>query len=1346
ALLETLGRLHAAHAPVELARSFAPPVRPIPLPSYPWQREAHWLAPPEVHAAGSSAPSAERAHPLLRERAGTGESAEGRGYEVRLGGALRDHRVKGVAVAPAAAYLAAALGAAARGRPRAVLQIEELQLEQLATLPEQGELALDLQLESTEAATTFELRRTSGARLARGRLVDGASATPAVPRETLAELRARCPATLSAEGFYSASAGAGWEFGPAFRTVCGMSQGEGEALVRLELPDALAREASAYEIHPVLLDGCFQALGGATGIREGEQLSSTVLPVGLRRLRLLRRGAATGWAHARLRPGAGGAGGLEGEVTLYNDEGLPILEAEGLVVRTLEGLALSAEGLTHAVSWDERAVAELPASGPSSRRWLLVGEGQGLTERLAERLRGRGEPVVTALGTEAPGEAAPHRRKLDLADPAALEALVTSLAGDDWVAPTELVYLGALELGAASEERAFAEAEARGGAWLELVRAVVKGRLKTIPRVTIVSAGAHAVGDDAPPLAPGLLAQAVFAGLGATLALEHPELRPRQIDLSSGTPDEEELALLLRLLAEGGAPDRLAVRAGRCLAARLVPLPLASPSPSTPPAPLCRPEASYLVTGGLGGLGLAVASWLVEQGARRVCLLGRHGVSEPRQAEAIAALEGRGARVLVLEGDVADAPALVRVVETMEAELGPLGGVIHAAGLLENALLLDLDRQRLGRVWAPKVQGAWNLHLATRDRPLDFFVLFSSMAALLGAPGQGNYAAANAFLEALGPARRRAGLPATVIAWSAWAEIGAAARALASGRFALLDGSRALLPAEALATLGQILSARAPQVAVFSLDLPRLVHATRGEAPAVPALLRALLPEARPGGAATPRLRDELLSLEVAARDARLEEYLTSQVARTLGLPAARIDLERPLQELGLDSRLAILLKNQVNRDLGEVLPIVRLVEGPSLAGLRRIVLDELGRGARAEPRPLDLEAEGRLPDDLVPAGTLPARFAAPRTLLLTGATGFLGGFLVAELLAGADLQLVCLVRAASDAEALGRVKAQLEAQGLWRAGFEGRLSAVAGDLAAPRFGLAPARYEALAGRVDEVLHNGARIDLVLPYEALRDANVGGTLEALRLALHGRVRPLHYVSTLAIFQADAYEAEPRIFEDAPLLPATGLVSGYMQTKWVSERLLEAARARGLPVTVLRPGLISGDSILGRTDRDGWFRLLLAELLGRQVAPAVELPLNLTPVDYVARAIARLVLRRESLGHAFHLFNPTSGRLEQVLAFVAQKGHAIQRLPLPAWRELVGGGAGQPAASLFAQLLPALLRPELVIDPEAYDLAKKIDGANAARGLEGSGIACPRLDETLLETYFAYLGRQGWLGS
>ncbi|MFG1380954.1 SDR family NAD(P)-dependent oxidoreductase [Xanthobacter versatilis] len=384
-------------------------------------------------------------------------------------------------------------------------------------------------------------------------------------------------------------------------------------------------------------------------------------------------------------------------------------------------------------------------------------------------------------------------------------------------------------------------------------------------------------------------------------------------------------------------------------------------------------DATYLVTGAFGGIGRLVAGWMVERGARTLALVGRR--PPDREAEAaIAALRAAGARVEVFAADVGDEAALAQVLAAVDAGMPALRGVIHAAGVLDDGVLTALDPARLESVFAAKVRGAYALHRATAHRPLDLFVLFSSLGSVLGAPGQANYAAANAFLDRLAHARRAKGLPALAINWGGWQDTGMTAGGAVAANLAY-GGS--IPPAKGLTILGQLMREGAAEVGVAPFDW-RLYFEGLPRRLSVLAHVERELEQAVAAAETFAALRTALRGADAARRDGLLLDYLRGVVGRLLRLEGGEVLSEtQPLQELGLDSLVSIQLRNRIRAELEIDLPVAEMMEAGSLAQLVAVAAGKIapvaGEGA---PPPA-----GIVPLHLAEA---PASFAQQRLWFLS--------------------------------------------------------------------------------------------------------------------------------------------------------------------------------------------------------------------------------------------------------------------------------------------------------------------------------------------------------------------------
>ncbi|PSL52666.1 acyl transferase domain-containing protein [Saccharothrix carnea] len=377
--------------------------------------------------------------------------------------------------------------------------------------------------------------------------------------------------------------------------------------------------------------------------------------------------------------------------------------------------------------------------------------------------------------------------------------------------------------------------------------------------------------------------------------------------------------------------------------------PVAVPASSVPGSPI-RSDGTYLVTGGLGGLGLAVAGWLADRGARHLVLVGRRGIVTADAERVVAELTGRGVEVRVERVDVADRAAVERTFALLREQLPPVRGVVHAAADFDDVVLADTDGDRLITATRPKADGAWHLHLATHADDLDFFVLFSSVAAQLGAAAAGAYATANEFLNALARHRRLKGLPATAVGWGMVDEVGVAVRRDGAVGDALRrNGHVGMSPARLVAELEALLRTRPVELSVADVDWARWARAN----PQLARLPRyeSLVPaEAADGGghaSVTQRLRDA----SPVDRLALLSELVTPLLHRTTGLTGRQLADE---QAVDIDSLVAVELRVGLQNALGVSVPAVKLQRNLTVSGLAGLLAEELDRAPGTPSRPAE--------------------------------------------------------------------------------------------------------------------------------------------------------------------------------------------------------------------------------------------------------------------------------------------------------------------------------------------------------------------------------------------------------
>jgi myxalamid-type nonribosomal peptide synthetase MxaA len=421
--------------------------------------------------------------------------------------------------------------------------------------------------------------------------------------------------------------------------------------------------------------------------------------------------------------------------------------------------------------------------------------------------------------------------------------------------------------------------------------------------------------------------------------------------------------------------------------------------------------------------------------------------------------------------------------------------------------------------------------------------------------------------------------------------------------------------------------------------------------------------------------------------------------------------------------------------ELAEMIAAVRARQQES--GERELALSVVvpEDGPEVEARFDFLRQEAVLDPAIRPDGTPFRPGSPPRTLLLTGATGFVGAYIAHFFLEETAVTLHCLVRARDEAAGLERIRGQMAGLGLWRDHYVERLRPVPGDVAQSRFGLPEDKYEQLALAVDAILHSAAVVNFIYPYQALKEVNVGGVRRIIAFAGHGRVKPVHYLSTTAVWPMGSHRT---FYEDTPLDHGLRLNLAYDETKWVAEMMLQQAAKRGLPVAVYRPGEVSGDSRTGYADLSHLASAFIKGNLQAGLFPALDSFIDLAPVDYVARATVHLISEGEPLGGTFHLCNPRPMHARDTYEWLRRQGYAFHVVPFDEWRWrlLAAENFAENALYPFAALLEEFSERNLQLP--------SWDTSQALQALAGSRVSCPAVDDRLLTTYMNYYVGSGYL--
>jgi acyl transferase domain-containing protein/acyl carrier protein len=986
-MLRSLGALYSSGYPIDWSRNYSKGGTCVRLPTYPWQRQRCWL---ETNTDSSYQPEQTQGdsgakRSLIGRHFKSAESAGAHYWEVRLDKKawpfLDDHRIEELAAVPASVYVEMILAAALDALGSRSVAINDIEFHRALFLPDGASPTVQMILTPcADGTASFQIYSCSAEaeQSAKSWLLhvsgevapqEDSSSLPGAEEESLAEFQLRCSEKVSGHDYYRQLSDNGIQYGPFFQSISQLWLDSKSVLGELRIPATPDAGLDAYQLHPAVLDGCLQVLGAGVASEvkiNGRQ--GIYIPTRIDHIRVHRRPDECFWCRARVLDED--SNGICGDLRLLDEAGQLVIEVMGVHFESLgngahSGIEDNLDDWLYEVKWLPKERVAETSSSASPGSWLIFADSGGVGESLQQELEAQGDKVVLVTRGIAYQRTDSRHIRVRPDRPGDLRQLFDSTMVPEQPICRGIVHLWSLDasLGEDATAASIEGAQTLGCIGvLQIVQEMARAQWSQAPLLWLVTRGAQAADEASVQLD---LAEAPLWGLGRVIAQEHPTFWGGLVDLEPQSSRHDSAHQLSQEILSRDGEDQLAFRHGHRLVARLS----RKQQSSLREAPLrWRSDGSYLITGGLGDLGLSVARWMVAMGARRLILMGRTklpprsswnslegGSHLARQVAAIRELEDLGTSLHLASVDVADERQLRAFVEQFHAEgWPPIRGVVHAAGVLQDGLLLQLDAAAMNTVLRPKMVGGWLLHRLLREAPLDFFVVFSSAGSLMGQPGQGNYSAANAFLDALAHHRRAQGLPALSINWGPWAELGFAQTAggrLLTKRLALL-GIRSMPPKRALEVMDRLMREEVTQVVAIPVNWHK--YHELYPAGTESALLSQLAhEEAAPLQALHPgEKRNAILHADPAHRVQLLQAYVAEQVARVLGLSAAQLDIQQPLTNLGLDSLMAVELKNRISADLGVNVPMVRFLQGFSVAQAATQLLDQI----TAEPTgPLDL-------------------------------------------------------------------------------------------------------------------------------------------------------------------------------------------------------------------------------------------------------------------------------------------------------------------------------------------------------------------------------------------------------
>lgn len=970
---ETLGNLYTQGARIDWQAFHRHTAgRLVPLPTYPFQRRRYWYR--ETGAPGveqetnySSEPMRSFAdfHPQGGKRIETPLDQAIYTYECETNSFYADdHRVYGHAVISGSTLLCMALSVMKDMFTEASIHVADMVVMNPLFIRESSTAVIQV-IFHPEDDHGFIFRIHSALRNrsseqgpwkenAYGRIHTGGVGSAIEKTDFLSvdQMKKQCREEINPDDFYQTIWDSGLQLKDHFRWLRKIWRGNGEAFAAIREP----KEKEIFTnglVAPGLIDSCVQ-LGFACFDMDED---SAYMFLGYDRFHFYKNVPGKRYCHMKIRKQDSDGELVSGDYRLFNDQGQIIAEAEGIHLKRapkhalISGMTTNRRDLLYEIDWRPVSPPAQADTRPAEGNWVVLADRENIATQVSAALEGKGILVEIVMKGASFKQTAHNEFTVNPERPEDFSRLIEILTEKRMTSLGGIINLWPLDGTAPdswSSESLMADQILGCASTLHLIQALTRTNLHPLPPLWTVTRGTQSVlpHDSINP------SQAPVWGLDKVIALEHPDMRGGVVDLDSD-PKGDDIFGLLNEIRNPVAERYMAFRDGRPYAARL--LRMKSKQAASKPVVIPSP-GTYLITGGTGGLGLKLAAWLATGKEIDVVLVSRRPFPIEKLPAELAQTDGR---IKILQADVTQLDQLAAVFDEIRKSLPPLRGIFHLAGVLDDGALHQQKWQRFEKVMATKMLGAWHLHQLTVKMDLEFFVLFSSVASLLGSPGQGNYSAGNAFMDSLSKYRQSIGLPAISVNWGPFSEAGMAEKLTEADKSRWIARGIGMLDSDTgFSVLDWLMAENPPQAGVMEIDWPRYLkhHPHGGDHPFYEGLFSPSANDAIPDKPVTAKSSDILAKIDRANSEARqkiIEEHIGNHVAEVLWLPEdEQLDVRRPFVELGLDSLMVLELRKRLSRDFEIELAMTDFLRNASVSGLAVKVLDRLGSSGTEKPAP----------------------------------------------------------------------------------------------------------------------------------------------------------------------------------------------------------------------------------------------------------------------------------------------------------------------------------------------------------------------------------------------------------